>query len=209
MILDQATLGALEWVAAILGVVNIALLIFRSQWNFAFAIASVALYVLIFFENRLYAESGLQIFFILANVWGWALWRRAARAGTDDSRVPVRWLDWRSRVVWLAVTAALSLNLGWLMHRYTNAVMPFADSAIAGASVAAQILLGYRRIENWVLWIAVDVGAIALYLQRGLYPTAGLYAGMLVMSLFGLKEWIAAERRHGREPVQNPTPTIA
>lgn len=199
MILSEATLAALEWAAAGLGVVNIGLLIFRSQWNFAFAIASVSLYVFIFFESRLYAESGLQIFFILANLWGWMLWRKAARAGDDDSGVPVRWLDLQSRVVWLAVTAAISLNLGWLMHRYTNAAMPFADSAIAGASVAAQILLGYRRIENWVLWIAVDVAAVLLYIDRELYPTAGLYGGMLVMSLFGLKEWVEAERRQRRD----------
>ncbi|MFM5924717.1 MAG: nicotinamide riboside transporter PnuC [Novosphingobium sp.] len=195
MILDAETLKLLEWVAAGLGLINITLLIFRSQWNFAFAIASVSLYVFIFFESRLYAESGLQVFFILANLWGWVLWHRAAKTGSDDSRVPVRWLDWGSRVVWLVVTAAISLNLGWLMHRYTNAAMPFADSAIAGASVAAQILLGYRRIENWVIWIAVDVCAVLLYINRGLYPTAGLYGGMLVMSLFGLKEWIEVERR--------------
>ena len=192
MIFSPETLATLEWVAAALGVINIALLVFRSQWNFAFAIASVALYVLIFFESRLYAESGLQVFFILANVWGWIVWRRSLG---DESRVAVRWLDWRSRAIWLAVTVGLSLNLGWLMHRYTNAAMPFADSAIAGASVAAQILLGYRRIENWVLWIAIDVAAVSLYINRGLYPTAGLYAGMLVMSLFGLKEWIGVHRQ--------------
>ncbi len=195
MIFDADLLKNLEWVAAGLGLINITLLVFRSQWNFAFAILSVALYVLIFFESRLYAESGLQVFFILANIWGWALWHNAARQGPSDARIEVRWLDWNSRAVWLVVTAAISLNLGWLMHRYTNAAMPFADSAIAGASVAAQILLGYRRIENWVIWIAVDVAAVLLYINRGLYPTAGLYGGMLVMSLFGLKEWIEAERR--------------
>lgn len=195
MILSPETLKTLEWLAAALGVINIALLIFRSQWNFAFAIASVSLYVFIFFESRLYAESGLQVFFILANIWGWIVWRRSLGGAEDDSRIEVRWLDWRSRVVWLTVTAALSLNLGWLMHKYTNAAMPFADSAIAGASVAAQILLGYRRIENWVLWIAIDVAAVLLYIDRGLYPTAGLYGGMLVMSLFGLKEWITVNRR--------------
>ncbi len=195
MIFSAETLKTLEWFAAGLGVINIALLIFRSQWNFAFAIASVSLYVFIFFESRLYAESGLQVFFILANVWGWLVWRRSLDASEDESRVAVRWLDWRSRVVWLTVTAALSLNLGWLMHKYTNAAMPFADSAIAGASVAAQILLGYRRIENWVLWIAIDVAAVLLYIDRGLYPTAGLYGGMLVMSLFGLREWMSVYRR--------------
>jgi nicotinamide mononucleotide transporter len=192
---------ALEWVAAGLGVINIALLVFRSQWNFAFAIASVSLYVFIFFNSRLYAESGLQVFFILANVWGWLVWRRSLNAREDESRVAVRWLDWRSRIVWLTVTVALSLNLGWLMHKYTNAAMPFADSAIAGASVAAQILLGYRRIENWVLWIAIDVAAVLLYIDRELYPTAGLYGGMLVMSIFGLKEWIEVERRQRRAAI--------
>jgi nicotinamide mononucleotide transporter len=195
MILSPETLKTLEWLAAGLGVINIALLIFRSQWNFAFAIASVSLYVFIFFESRLYAESGLQVFFIVANIWGWMVWRRSLGDHEDDSRVAVRWLDWRSRVVWLTVTAALSLNLGWLMHKYTNAAMPFADSAIAGASVAAQILLGYRRIENWILWIAIDVAAVLLYIDRGLYPTAGLYSGMLVMSLFGLREWMTVYRR--------------
>ena len=192
MILDAETLKLLEWVAAGLGLINIALLIFRSMWNFLFAILSVGIYVFIFFESRLYAESGLQVFYVLANLWGWYLWWKV---GGDDARVPVRWLDWPSRVVWLTVTAALSLNLGWAMHRYTNAAMPFADSAIAGASVAAQLLLGFRRIENWVVWIAVDVAAVLLYINRGLYPTAGLYGGMLVMSIVGLKEWVEAERR--------------
>lgn len=192
MIFSAELLGQLEWVAAGLGVVNIALLVFRSVWNFAFGIASVALYIFIFWEKKLYAESGLQGFFVLAQVWGWYLW---ARAGGDDNRVPVRWLDWRSQAVWAMVTAALSLNLGWVMHRFTDAAMPFADAGIAGASVAAQILLGLRRVENWILWVLIDVAAITLYIDRGLYPTAGLYGGMLVMSLFGLKEWVAVAQK--------------
>ncbi len=186
----------LEWVAAGLGLINITLLVFRSVWNYAFGIASVALYIFVFFETRLYAESGLQVFFVLAQLWGWYLW---LKVGDDNNRVPVRWLDWQSRAVWIAVTAALSLNLGWAMHKFTDAAMPYADSAIAGASVAAQILLAYRRIENWVLWIAIDVAAVLLYINRELYPTAGLYGGMLVMSLFGLKEWVEAERRQRAE----------
>ena len=192
MIFDDQTLGVIEWVAAALGVINISLLIFRSVWNYPFGIAMVALYTFIFFEKRLYAESGLQVFFILAQLWGWYLW---VKVGGEDDRVPVRWLSNLGRAVWFTVTAALSLNLGWVMQQFTNAAMPYADSAVAGASVAAQILLAYRRIENWVLWIVIDVAAVALYIDRGLYPTAGLYGGFLVLSLIGLKEWIEAEQR--------------
>jgi len=185
------TLQMLEWVAAFFGVINIALLIWRSVWNYPFGMGMVALYILVFWEERLYAEACLQVFFFLAQGWGWWLW---LQVDGDDDRVPVRWLDNMSRGVWMVATAAVSLNLGWIMHRFTDAVMPYADSAIAGASVSAQILLGFRRIENWVLWIIIDIASILLYINRGLYPTAGLYGGMLVMSLLGLKEWIQAAK---------------
>ncbi|MGE3691460.1 MAG: nicotinamide riboside transporter PnuC [Novosphingobium sp.] len=189
--MSEQTLSFLEWTAMGLGLVNIALLIFRTVWNFAFGIASVALYIFVFWEKRLYGESVLQVFFVLAQAWGWWLW---LRAGGEDTRVPVRWMEGASRAAWVLVTAAVSLNLGWVMHKFTNAAMPFADAGITGASVAAQILLAFRRIENWVLWILIDVAAITLYIDRGLYPTAGLYSGMLVMSLIGLREWVQAER---------------
>lgn len=186
----------LEYAAAVLGVINIALLIWRSVWNYPFGMAMVALYIFVFWEEKLYAEAGLQVFFFLAQAWGWWLWVKVGGEDADSlGRVQVRWLDWPSRAVWIAVTAALSLNLGWAMSRFTDAVMPFADSAIAGASVTAQILLGFRRIENWVLWILIDVASIAVYINRGLYPTAGLYGGMLVMSIVGLREWVMAEKQ--------------
>ena len=178
---------ALEWTAAGFGVLNIALLIWRSVWNYLFGIVMVSLYIFVFWQERLYAEAGLQVFFILAQVYGWRLW---LKVGGEDNRVPVRWLDNFSRAVWAMVTVALSVNLGWVMHRFTDATMPYADSAIAGASVAAQLLLAFRRIENWILWILIDIGSIGLYINRGLYPTAGLYGGMLVMSLIGLREWV-------------------
>jgi nicotinamide mononucleotide transporter len=156
----------------------------------------VALYIVVFRDARLYAEAGLQVFFLAAQAWGWVLWVRVK--GDEDAgergRVPVRWLDWPSRAVWLTVTAALSLNLGWALHRFTDAALPYADSAIAGASVAAQILLALRRIENWMLWIAIDSAAILVYLSKDLYATAALYVLFLGFSVLGLREWIAAAR---------------
>lgn len=190
--MTPATIDLIEYAAAALGLANIALLVFRSVWNFPFGMAMVAFYIIVFFQQRLYAEAGLQVFFFVAQVWGWYLW---ARAGDRKTTVPVRRLGNFSRAAWLVVTGALSIGLGWALHRFTNAAMPYADSAIAGASVAAQILLGLRRIENWVLWIAIDIAAIALYLNRGLYPTAALYGAFLVMSVYGLREWARASRR--------------
>lgn len=191
MIITPEQLFWIEWIAAAFGVINIALIVFRSHWNYLFGLVMVALYFFIFWEQRLFAESALQVFFFAAQCWGWWLW---LKVGGEGSKVPVQWLDWRSRWVWLAALSAISLNASWLMGKYTTAAAPWIDTPIAVFSVGAQILLAFRRIENWVLWIAIDVVSIWLYIMRDLEPTAGLYGGFLVMSLFGLKEWIEASR---------------
>ncbi|MFM6933491.1 MAG: nicotinamide riboside transporter PnuC [Novosphingobium sp.] len=191
MIVSPETLFWLEWAAAGFGVMNIALLIFRSHWNYLFGLVMVALYFFVFWEQALFAEAVLQVFFFAAQGWGWWLW---LRVGGDDNQVEVRWLDWRSRGVWLVAMVAISVNLSWLMEKYTTASAPWIDTPIAVFSVGAQILLAFRRIENWVLWVVIDVVSIWLYIMRDLEPTAGLYGGFLVMSLFGLKEWTEAAR---------------
>jgi nicotinamide mononucleotide transporter len=179
-----------ELSASLLGLANIALLVRRSVWNFPFALASVTCTGVVLYGARLYAETGLQAFFFAANLWGWWLWRQSKSA--DDKVVQVGWMSMKARLGWMFTTAALSLSLGWLLHRFTDAALPFADSAVAGASIAAQILLSLRRVENWVLWVLIDVVAVGLYLSRGLPLLAGLYAAFLVMSVLGLREWTKA-----------------
>jgi nicotinamide mononucleotide transporter len=182
----------LEPVAVVFGLANIILLVRRSIWNFPFGIAMVSLYAVIFFDKRLYGEAGLQLFFAAVQIYGWWLW---SRAGGAQEPVTVRWLDWRARLGWLAFIAAATLALGTLMHRLTDAAMPYPDAAITAASIAAQFLLSFRRVENWLLWIVIDAGAITLYIMRDLHLTAGLYAAFLVLSVLGLREWIAAARQ--------------
>ncbi|HEU4820242.1 MAG TPA: nicotinamide riboside transporter PnuC [Qipengyuania sp.] len=182
-------MNPLEIIAVALGLTNITLLVRRNIWNFPFGIAMVALYAVIFFQARLYAEAGLQVFFAVVQIYGWSLWRRA---GGVVKAVEVRWLGWPSRAGWLAAIAIMAAGLGAAMDRYTDAAAPYPDAGIAAASIAAQFLLSFRRIENWILWIAIDIGAIGLYIARDLHLTAGLYCVFLVLSVLGLREWSRA-----------------
>lgn len=184
-------MSPLEAVAALLGLANVVLLWRRSIWNYPFGMAMVALYLEIFWQARLYAEAGLQVFFFAVNIYGWVLW---LRHGGAEGPVEVDWMTARQRQAWAAAIAAISLSLGWLLHRYTDAALPFVDAAVAAASIAAQFMLSFRKIENWVLWILIDVVSIGLYINRELFLTAGLYVVLLGLSVLGLKDWVAAAR---------------
>jgi nicotinamide mononucleotide transporter len=185
-------MSPLEIAGFVLGFLNIILLIRRSVWNFPAAMAMVTCVGIVLAEARLYSEAGLQVFFFVVNAWGWWLWSRA-KSGDDDD-VPVRWMSWPARLAWLAGTAAGSVALGLTMARYTNAALPMADSVVTGMSIAAQFLLSFRRIENWLLWVVIDVVSIVLYVIRDLHLLAVLYAAFLVLSIIGLREWTRAYR---------------
>lgn len=184
-------MNPLEIVAVVLGLANVGLLVGRSIWNYPFGMAMVALYCVIFWQARLYGEAGLQVFFFVVQGWGWWLW---ARAGGLAQMVSVSWMGWRARAVSLVLVAASSLGIGWAMATFTDAALPYADATIAGASVVAQVLLAMRRVENWALWIAIDVLSVGVYISRELYLTAGLYVVFLVLASAGLIAWAKAAR---------------
>jgi nicotinamide mononucleotide transporter len=179
-------MSELEWVAAGLGVLNVLLVVRRSVWNYPFGLVMVALYFFVFFRARLYSDALLQIFFFIVQLYGWVNW---VRARTEAGEVPVAWLSRSARVRWGLGTLLASLVWGLGMARYTNAVAPVIDAFIAGTSISAQILMARRRIENWVLWILVDLVAVGLYFTRNLYPTSALYVLFLLLSVAGLIGW--------------------
>ena len=194
--LSHTPVNALEILATLLGIANIILLVRRSIWNYPFGIAMVALYADIFFTAKLYSDALLQLFFFAIQVYGWWAWWRA---GGGEHKVEVERLTGAARTAWIAMIALTSFAWGTMMHAYTDASFPWWDATVAMASIAAQILLARRMIENWVLWIAVDAMAIGLYLTKGLTLTAGLYFVFLLLCIFGLREWAAAERAERAE----------
>lgn len=181
-------MNALEAVAACLGLINIVLVVRRSVWNFPFGLAMVTLYGWIFAQPdvRLYSDAGLQAFFFAVQLYGWWNW---SRAESQTGEVGVLELGAGART--FVITGVVAATIGWgaLMARFTDAALPVPDAFIAMASVAAQLLMARRFWENWALWIAVDLVAIAVYATKGLMLTAFLYTIFLGASLVGLIRW--------------------
>lgn len=185
-------MNPLEIAASALLLVNIALVARRSIWNYPFAIVAVSLYGVLFLQNKLYSDMLLQGFYVALNLYGWMNW---SRSQADAGEVVVLTLGWPARIGWLAGCVALTGGWGWLMHRLTDAALPWWDAGVAMTSVAAQILLARRYIENWVLWIIVDIVAIPLFAVRGLWWTSGVYVILLGLSIWGLIDWNGARAR--------------
>ena len=182
------TVNFVEAVAALLGLINIVLVVRRSVWNYPFGLAMVALYGWLFAQPgvRLYSDAGLQVFFFVVQLYGWRNW---ARSEAQSGEVVVLRLSTRVRSAVVAGVAAATLGWGTLMHRFTDAALPWWDAFIAMASVAAQLLMARRFLENWYLWIVVDVVAIGVYAAKDLMITAILYLAFLLLAAFGLHSW--------------------
>ncbi|SEK49589.1 nicotinamide mononucleotide transporter [Sphingomonas palmae] len=169
-----------------LGLACVAFAARRSVWTFPCGIASVTLLGVVVFEHRLYSDALLQAFFVVANVYGWLNWSRSTDAA---GAVRVTHMSASTRLRWLAGTLVASLSWATLVHRFTDASYPIWDALIAGTSVAAQLLMAKRRVEQWWLWIAVDVASVPLYLAKQLYLFAAFYLLYLALSVWGLIDW--------------------
>lgn len=160
------------------------LTVLRSIWNFPLGIINCALLLFLFFEQRLYADAGLQVFFIVLGLQGWLLWLR----GRIEQQVPVSRLSIRQglycAVANVPLVAGLYFFLVWL-----KGSIPLFDALITGMSLMAQLLLNLRKLENWLLWIAVDVISIPVYIHKDLYLIAMLYAVFLCMCVYGYWQW--------------------
>ena len=174
-----------EWAAAAFVLINVALVALRSVWNYPFALVAVTLYAFVFFEAKLNSDMLLQGFFFALNLYGWSEWMRAR----DESGVPVGWMTAHARWGWASATIIAWFGWSFAMDRYTDAIAPWVDGAIAMLSITAQWLLARRRVESWWLWILVDLIAVPLFAWRGLYATSAVYVVLLGLSIDGLIQW--------------------
>ncbi len=183
---------AIEIVATILGLTNVYLIVRRNIWNYPFGLAMVILYAKIFYDYKLYSDALLQIYYVVIQLYGWWYWLRGRQA---DGLITVARLAHGQRALTAGIIIVGAAGLGWFMASNTDASVPYWDATTTVMSLMAQFLLSRRCIENWVLWIAVDVLSIGIYTYKELYLTAGLYAVFLGMASWGLMAWLRAERR--------------
>lgn len=176
----------LEWVAAILSAVSVYLSAREHIWSWPTAIVSVLMYGFIFIEAGLYSDAGLQVFFCLISVYGWYEW---LHGGPRHGRLHVSRASPRAWLLTAAFGVVFWLLLWTVTRRLPGVALPWLDSGLTTVSVIAQIMMTRKILENWILWILVDVVYVPMYTYKHLYPTSGLYAVFLGLAVMGLVEW--------------------
>jgi len=177
--------SALEVIAAAFGVISVYLSTRQNIWSWPTAIVNVALYTVVFFQGRLYGQMGLQPIYLALSVYGWYQWLHGGEQHTElrVSRASPRLLGALAAlnlVLWLVLAAVL---------RQTDAALPWLDALLTTTSLVAQWMMTRKILENWLIWIAVDVVYVPMFVSQGLYATAVLYAAFLVLAVMGYVEW--------------------
>ena len=151
------------------------------------AIASSALYGLLFLHSKLYGEAALQMVFIVLGGWGWWQWLRGTGAGGGPLRV--RQLSARQRALAVLITLLAWPLLGALLARITDSDVPYLDALPTVGSLTGQYLLARKWLDNWPAWVAVNLVSVALFAAKGLWLTVGLYAVFVLLALVGWRAW--------------------
>jgi nicotinamide mononucleotide transporter len=175
----------LEAVSFVTGALCVWLVVRENVWNFPIGLVNVAVFSVVFFQSRLFADAGLQVVYFVLGIMGWTLW---LRGGENKTRLSLSRIG-RVESAWLGFFVVVSTLCLWKTLHYVGGSASFWDALTTSISLASQWMLNRKQLENWLGWIVVDTIYIPLYMSKGLYLTAILYAIFLCMAVIGWKQW--------------------
>jgi nicotinamide mononucleotide transporter len=177
----------LEITAVVLSLLMVGCNIREIHWGWPLAIASSLMYFALFWRSRLYGDAALQIFFAVVALWGWFQWLRGTSA--DGASLHVARLT-RLGLVWTVAACALLWPLtGLFLKNFTDTDVPWWDAFPTASSLVGQFLLGRKYLENWGVWIAVNLVSVGLFGYKGLWLTVALYGVFIALSVLGWRVW--------------------
>ena len=183
-----------EIIAAILGLAGIGLQIKQSHWYWLTSILMVLLYIYVFYQAKFYADMSFQVYYLIVSIYGWYLW--LTQKATDENKLTVNQLRSKSLSISIIVSAILFGIIYLVLKRFTDSPIPVGDAFTTALSITATWLLAKKYIENWIFWIVVDAVSTALYIYKGLYPTAILFTVLTILAFVGFFKWRKEDLKH-------------
>jgi nicotinamide mononucleotide transporter len=180
------TVDPLEAVGVVTGILGVWLTTRQKIWCWPVGIVSVASFIVVFGRAKLYGAMGLQVVYVLLLAYGWYAW---LHGGEDRGALKVSRLPRRLALGLLVLGAAASGGAGYWLRVETDHVLPYVDGFSTSFSLVAQWMQARKYLENWLVWVVVDVVYVGMSLSQELTLTAGLYAVYVGLALVGFRDW--------------------
>jgi len=174
-------MNIIEIIAVLFSLISVILTVKNNIWCWSTGIIGIIFYAIIFYQNQLWGNMSLQILFISQSMLGWYNWNR-------PSKYPTKWLQKKNRMLIFSTTSALAI-LVYIFTKGLGGKMPYFDGLTTSLSIMAMMLMAYRKIDNWILWIIVDIIFIWFFYTNALYLSSVVYFIFLLLSISGLLQW--------------------
>ncbi len=198
--------SAWEIAAVVLALLYLIFAIRQNILCWAAAMGSTMIYMFVMYNAALYMESALQIFYLAMAIFGWWSWRvnatstepavsamsKAVKSAGDDlefTPLKVQTRPWQFHARMASIICLLTAGSGFLLSRYSDAALPFADAFTTWAAIVTTYMVAKKILENWLYWFVIDTISVFLYINRGLYLTAALFVVYLVLIVLGYRAW--------------------
>lgn len=182
---DEVSWTPLEIAAVVFTLVNVWLAVKQNMWTWPMGIASVILYGIVFFQSRLFANAGLQVVYLVLSIHGWYEW---LHGGANRSELHVRKTTPRQWIGCAIAGVVLTAVLMWLLKAVQGSA-PFADASTTAFSIVGQWMLNEKLLENWLIWLAVDIVYVPMFFANARPASGVLYAIFCVLAVKGFIDW--------------------
>ena len=179
---------ALEIIGTIVGLVYLWLEYRASIYLWAASIVMPAIYIFVYYDAGLYADFGINIYYLGAAVYGWFIWEHGGTS-KQQKELPITHMPTQS---YLKAAIAFAISLGaiaWILINHTDSDVPWWDAFTTALSIVGMWMLARKYLEQWWVWMIVDIACVGLYIYKELYFTAALYALYAIVSIFGWMNW--------------------
>ncbi|MFV0266830.1 MAG: nicotinamide riboside transporter PnuC [Draconibacterium sp.] len=177
-----------EVLGAILGMIYIFFSIRQNIFTWPTGLISSFLYVIVFFDAKLYADMGLQVYYVGISLYGWYFWLKGKKPDAQ-TQVPVRLTTPKLKYLLVAASVVLYALILFILKNFTDSDVPYMDSLTTALSIVATWMLAKKYIEHWLIWIFVDAVSAGLYVYKGLWATVILFSIYTFMAIYGYFAW--------------------
>jgi nicotinamide mononucleotide transporter len=178
-----------ELSAAALGFIAIFLQIKQNAWYWGVSIVMVSMYIFVYIEAKLYADMSLQVYYFIVGIYGWWAWLFGKKVKESRKSIPVSKTSNKQWIYISLFSVGSFFCIAYILIHYTNSDLPWWDAFTTALSFAATWMLARKKLENWLIWIIVDITSSVIYFYKGLYPTMGLFIFLSGMAIIGYQAW--------------------